>query len=298
MTGYIRVNSLDAAAIAKRNADSFEARLQLQIGLRYLFDGMTYGDSLQNIDILSCFTPNTAPRTYGDQQKVLEQFEEVKERLQKPTVLVGHNVFTDLVNFYACFIGPLPEKVEDFQKQIHSLFPLVIDTKYLAAQLGRTSGLRSRLTELHYELKDMPLPRVKCHPHHIKYNSGNFFGHEAGYDSYITAQLMIRLSASLEALTRPETQPGTLGSNLIDFGEEPDAGNEKSCSEELAAAFGIDLALSDTQPAPAEVPKSAETNNSTNMQISEFIPLFETQFWHSYGNRIAVGGTMEKICYL
>ena len=302
LTGYVRVNFRDThreAAIAKYNAGNFEATLQRQIGLRYLFDGMIHSDGLENFNILSCFTRKTAPKTHGDQQRVVEQFKEVKEKLRRPTVLVGHNVFTDLVNFYACFIGPLPATVEGFQKDIHSFFPLIIDTKYLAAQLGKTSGLRSSLTGLDLELKDMPLPRVECHAHHLRYSCHEqFFGHEAGFDSCITARVLIRLSAKLEALNRPETQPEKSGGDLIDFGEDTDAEIVNPYSRELAEVFGIDLSLSTTQSKPDGVLNPVGNNRPINMQISDFIPGFETPFWQSYGNRLMVNGTIEHVCHL
>ena len=39
---------------------------------------------------------------------------------------------------------------------------------------------------------------VELHPEHTKYVGGDFF-HTAGYDAYLTARVMILLSAELEA---------------------------------------------------------------------------------------------------
>ncbi|KAI5283739.1 hypothetical protein KEM52_003253, partial [Ascosphaera acerosa] len=64
----------------------------------------------------------------------------------RPT-LIGHNLFTDLVYLYACFIGPLPESVDDFRHEIHTLFPRVIDTKFLATHADANAS-NSSLREL------------------------------------------------------------------------------------------------------------------------------------------------------
>lgn len=38
--------------------------------------------------------------------------------------LVGHNLFTDLINMYECFIGPLPETAREFGQLVHKTFPM------------------------------------------------------------------------------------------------------------------------------------------------------------------------------
>lgn len=67
---------------------------------------------------------------------------------EKQHVIVGHNLFTDLCFLYKTFIGDLPAGVGDFQSQIHSLFPFVIDTKYLATYNSDAMKPRVNLKEL------------------------------------------------------------------------------------------------------------------------------------------------------
>lgn len=38
--------------------------------------------------------------------------------------LIGHNLFTDLINLYKCFVGGLPETVKEFGALIHGTFPM------------------------------------------------------------------------------------------------------------------------------------------------------------------------------
>ncbi len=95
--------------------------------------------------------------------KFKQQYEGLFDRLKtKRTILVGHNVFIDLLYFYANFLGKLPEKVEDFECRMHELFPTIIDTKYLATQNGeKPNQSRSSLEELDEDLAKVgPAPTI------------------------------------------------------------------------------------------------------------------------------------------
>uniref|UniRef100_A0A8C3Y7A3 PARN like, ribonuclease domain containing 1 n=1 Tax=Catharus ustulatus TaxID=91951 RepID=A0A8C3Y7A3_CATUS len=48
-------------------------------------------------------------------------------KAKKP--LVGHNMLMDLMHLHDKFYRPLPESYEEFKKNIHNLFPVIIDTK-------------------------------------------------------------------------------------------------------------------------------------------------------------------------
>ncbi|XP_059570597.1 poly(A)-specific ribonuclease PNLDC1 isoform X5 [Alligator mississippiensis] len=48
-------------------------------------------------------------------------------KAKKP--LVGHNMLMDLLHLHDKFYRPLPESYEEFKTNIHSLFPVIIDTK-------------------------------------------------------------------------------------------------------------------------------------------------------------------------
>lgn len=90
-------------------------------------------------------------------------FDRLKE---KRTVLVGHNVFIDLIYFYACFFGKLPDQVEEFQRTIHDLFPIVVDTKYLATHSNDNPALlRSSLEDLDLELSRLSVPLIGQQKH-------------------------------------------------------------------------------------------------------------------------------------
>ena len=143
------------------------------------------------------------PFMEGQQEDVIQWVINLKASLkEKSTFLIWHNIFTDLMYFHKCFFGNLPDKVEDFQRVIHELFPLVIDTKYLATHnRNNPSMANSSLEQLKADLDVLRFektPIVRVHEDHNNYLS-KAAAHEAGFDSYLTAEVLIRLSTKLEA---------------------------------------------------------------------------------------------------
>uniref|UniRef100_A0A8C5U2Y5 PARN like, ribonuclease domain containing 1 n=1 Tax=Malurus cyaneus samueli TaxID=2593467 RepID=A0A8C5U2Y5_9PASS len=59
--------------------------------------------------------------------------------------LVGHNMLMDLMHLHDKFYRPLPESYEEFKRNIHNLFPVIIDTKTVtkSMQKVRCTGLFS-----------------------------------------------------------------------------------------------------------------------------------------------------------
>ena len=157
--GFVQIVAYDKA---REDADQqhrdriFEHRLVRQIGLRWLVEAIHGGD-LSRIDPHSLTSPAD---TKSD--AVAAKLNFLRKQLRgHSTVLVGHNIFLDLIYFYACFFGPLPDRVEDFQHCIHQLFPRVIDTKYLATHsLDSPALARSSLEELDKELSKQQQPSI------------------------------------------------------------------------------------------------------------------------------------------
>ncbi|MCJ1473203.1 hypothetical protein MMC13_001854 [Lambiella insularis] len=190
------------AALQKSKMRAFEEKLARQVGLRWIVEGMV-GGKLDNIDPVTFASCNdsTTP-VWLDVQELNREFNEIKSKLaHKKTVLVGHNAFMDLINFYKCFFGALPDTVAEFQCIMHELFPLIIDTKYMATHNNTDPNARSGLEELHADLRKQTVPGITLHKDHAKYNEVAI-AHEAGYDAFVTAQVLIRLSAKLEAAGR------------------------------------------------------------------------------------------------
>ena len=149
-------------AILKAKMETFDESLRRQTGIRYFVEGMVGGQNLELINPKEDYSQTGRISTWVDVERVKNDFEELRKRLQgRPTVLVGHNLFLDLVNFYQCFFGKLPDTVEDFGAKIHELFPLVIDTKYMASALQEDRAAKSGLEELDEALGKMRVPNIR-----------------------------------------------------------------------------------------------------------------------------------------
>lgn len=172
----------------------------LASGLRWIFEALTGGD-LSGLPS-TWFSEESDKHPELSQDNVDKQFEEVKIVLKhKEHVIVGHNLFTDLVCLYKTFIGPLPTCVEDFQEHTHSIFPIVMDTKYLATEGhdSMSTVMRKSLAELVEPFKTIHTPLVVLHEQHTTYGNTHGKSHEAGFDSiYPPNQLLIFLLKLLQ----------------------------------------------------------------------------------------------------
>ncbi|PIK44614.1 putative poly(A)-specific ribonuclease PARN-like domain-containing protein 1 [Apostichopus japonicus] len=138
--------------------------------------------------------------------------------------LIGHNCLTDMLLIYENFIHPLPDKLSEFKKIIHDLFPVIIDTKILIREnrkslrgLGIDIG-STALQSLYLTLKNSAAKLSALNPptiiiHHTspKYEHAEHL-HEAGYDSYLAGFIFIKLAHMLTV-----TKLGRASSPLITF---------------------------------------------------------------------------------
>lgn len=115
-----------------------------------------------DLEALATLTYPSVDMTTEEREAHVLGFTELCNTLnENRTVLVGHNLFLDLIYFYTLFFGPLPDRVEGFQKIIAQLFPLVVDTKYLADKINDNSPLyNSSLQDIDRELSKLPVPMI------------------------------------------------------------------------------------------------------------------------------------------
>ncbi|KAB8289811.1 hypothetical protein EYC80_010444 [Monilinia laxa] len=181
---------------------TFNQRIAMQSGARFIFEALCGGD-LTGIDPMWSYTAdeNSQLNNIDSSRAVLqEELATVTKKLkEKQHIIVGHNLFTDLCFLYKTFIGNLPAGVGDFQSQIHSLFPFVIDTKYLATHKSDAMNPRVNLRELLFPFQKVHMPLILLHEDHNTYGAAADKSHEAGFDSWMTAELFVKLSAKLYA---------------------------------------------------------------------------------------------------
>lgn len=163
------------------------------IGFRWIIEAIGGGDisRMPHFFVQEAFPDGKAP----DNIQVFLDSLQSKLRNQKRAV-IGHNCLTDLVNLYRCFIGDLPESVEDFSAKVHDLFPIMMDTKYVAG-LGNKRWADTSLRAVESDLLSVNVPRIVMAPSFDRYLNSDSY-HEAGFDSYVTAKIGLKIPGKLK----------------------------------------------------------------------------------------------------
>jgi poly(A)-specific ribonuclease len=156
------------------------------IGLRWIFEALS-GGKLDGIDprwFYSESKDGDGTKPENQLGAIIQDLRNVKlALLKKKHVIVGHNLFTDLGFLYKTFVGQLPNKVSHFQEEIHELFPIIFDTKYIATNSHEGVNQASGLAQLLEPFKFIHEPLVVLHEKHNSYGSSLGKDHEAGFDS-------------------------------------------------------------------------------------------------------------------
>ncbi|NXD22508.1 PNDC1 ribonuclease, partial [Spelaeornis formosus] len=118
--------------------------------------------------------------------------------------LVGHNMLMDLMHLHDKFYRPLPESYEEFKRNIHNLFPVIIDTKTVTKSMQKKCLFPrvSNLLEVYAVLcsssldpKGPPYPLITLGSSCSTY-AENKSPHEAGYDAFLCGSVLL-MSAHL-----------------------------------------------------------------------------------------------------
>ena len=151
-----------------KKCQAMERNLIQQIGMRWIIEALcTKVDTVLNPENMSPISSAAVFRDIlmeefpADEDSVQERARRVQSLSDESTILLRHNLILHLIYLYRCFIGPLPDQVEEFQSVMGLLFPLIIDTKYLADVLNQNSPrYRSSLEEIDQELSKNPSPLI------------------------------------------------------------------------------------------------------------------------------------------
>lgn len=126
-------------------------------------------------------------------------FEVLEHVIVNKKPIVGHNLFLDLIQIMNQFIEPLSDDYNSFKETIHSLFPHIYDTKYVAHAILDPETLtrnQSKLEDLYVQLKDVEtFPRIEIE-HLGEFVDENQAPHQAGYDAYMSGYCFIALCES------------------------------------------------------------------------------------------------------
>ncbi|XP_043367177.1 poly(A)-specific ribonuclease PNLDC1 isoform X4 [Dermochelys coriacea] len=115
--------------------------------------------------------------------------------------VVGHNMLMDLLHLHDKFYKPLPESYEEFKRNIHSLFPVLIDTKNITKsiwkefQFPRASNLLEIYEILCSDLNPTnPTCPVITHASDCSKYVDKKSPHEAAYDAFLCGSVLLKLA--------------------------------------------------------------------------------------------------------
>lgn len=160
-SGFVQITSSDPEKekeVREQRLRQAKAYLVKDVGFRWIIEALVGGD-------LSDLHPLALAPLMPLKPPAGCTLEELANRLKKRlkenrVVLIGHNCLTDLVYIYKCFIGPLPATAEEFQSAINGLFPMIVDTKYLATHLCSSMNPASSLEEENQNVAKLSTPKI------------------------------------------------------------------------------------------------------------------------------------------
>jgi len=135
-----------------------------------------------------------ALESYAEELKELEEafgFAKVISLLSNShKLVVGHNMYLDLLHVIHQFIFPLPKEYKEFKRLVQTVFPIIIDTKHMAssALLSNVVSSSTSLGDLYETLTRLNQPKLDIQhaDEFVRYVDGTTYLHEAGYDAYLT----------------------------------------------------------------------------------------------------------------
>ncbi|KAK5197674.1 hypothetical protein LTR92_001916 [Exophiala xenobiotica] len=234
-------------------AQNREREIAHAVGFRWGIEAIMGGDisRLPHYYVEAAFPEGQAPK---DIQGFLNQ---LQQDLQRGTrAFVGHNCLTDLINLYRCFIGDLPERVEDFSARVIELFPIVLDTKYLAT-VGSKYRSDTSLKAVESDLSSMGIPRIHLPSDFDRYLHAATY-HEAGFDSFVTAKIGLKLPGKLKREGKGLDPP--VGSSALIM-EETTTTSTQAVAKDVAVESeapkkGLTTSVVDVLKAPVTMAKS------------------------------------------
>ncbi|KAJ6096005.1 CAF1 family ribonuclease [Penicillium sp. IBT 16267x] len=277
------------------------------VGCRWIVEALVGGDLSELPDnTFSSFIRNDTTSQFGE----VDLAKSVRKHLQENRpILVGHNCFMDLAFLYSGFIGQLPDTVEGFQTLIHSVLPNVVDTKYLATHNAGSINPISSLEEINRKLVKVSAPKIEIDSMHQKYIFRNS-SHEAGYDSMLAAIAFMKLSVQLQKGPIQYKSPGNLQGMKIGIAREKpqiqqieqrmavDLLREQEASEETIDLIDFSDSESPKPEKRAALTQTRSGDIAPKVQGGDLVPRVDSEFWRTYGNKLRVFGTTERVVHL
>eukprot|EP00299_Pterocystis_sp_00344_P018931 c9430_g1_i1.p1 GENE.c9430_g1_i1~~c9430_g1_i1.p1 ORF type:complete len:484 (-),score=110.53 c9430_g1_i1:32-1483(-) len=138
-----------------------------------------------------------AVQAQEDKLAVSIGFRKCIDVLSRSRLLVGHNMFLDMLHTYDKFFRPLPQELDQFKSEWKNVFPRVIDTKHVAhLNKSQTELQFTTLPATHAHFCQPPRASISIEfpPGFERYTSDEFH-HEAGFDAYLTGMILANMAA-------------------------------------------------------------------------------------------------------
>lgn len=330
--GFIQIIRYDMEREDRILADrrkELEERISRQKGFRWVVEALHGGD-ISRIDLRECAKNSATGEPLAFHvDEFRPQYHRAQSLLRNnPKRIVGHNCFLDLVYIYRTFVGKLPDTVEEFQRKLHKLWPNVVDTKYMSTHNCGDINPVSSLEQIADQLSQQEKPVIELDPAHQKYKDAEAL-HEAGYDSYLTAQIAIRLSAKLEQEDEYHSLNEPNGPDAVESVTDATNGLKLTETALVQHTYHAELGTSPPEDAngfipsiegaqwkrkgdPTLAPASPDDPFAYNPKdlkhrfrysdadktVPGGMPRFSSDFWRTYGNKLRVFGTQEAVCVL
>jgi poly(A)-specific ribonuclease len=259
-----------------------EVEIANAIGFRWILEAIMGGDisKLPHYYVVAGHPPDEAPKD------VQGHINELQKKLRSQSrALVGHNCLTDVINFYRCFVGDLPERVEDFSAKLQEIFPLILDTKYVAS-LGNKRWADTSLKAVETDLLSVAIPQVHVPRNFDRYVFTATY-HEAGFDSFVTAKLGLKLPGKLRRENRDikslvanaaagfEKKPGTRQSETKSetLAQLPEDGTEQTSGVGRSIVSIITAPVSTVRSILTGAPNPTAQEEPTTTAAKQSLPL-------------------------
>lgn len=140
----------------------------------------------------------------------------------------------------------------------------------------------------------MRLTSLGIHPHFARYEIEKI-DHEAGYDSLLTAQIFIKLSAQLGSGSQVRSAGSPSNTALM---EAHGLNNRFSHLqvEETSNGLASPLVVDESERSDGVLGEQSHAEEIRLAKKRLLIPRPNFQFWRVYGNHLRVFGTKESVC--
>ncbi len=155
---------------------------------------------------------------------------------------------------------------------------------------------RVNLKELLAPFRKTHVPLIVLHEKHTSYGAEFGKEHEAGFDSWMTAELFVKLAAS------KRLEAKALASEDSDSDSDPDSSNGGALLFEPKK----DLLLNENPPAwhakqlnlYVHLDPTINGKDKGNLAPKQWLPSFNSTFWDPYVNKLRVNASEGGVCDL